>query len=87
MYIILSYPILCVTVSRANNASSFLDHLEDDATMDVAHNVGIIWTHDPAVRRGLVSMAYSISILCYNHIFFYKISLHLGVNNTVNQLI
>lgn len=51
-----SYPVLSVAVSRANDASSFLDHLEDDATVDVAHNVGIIWRHDPAVGRRLVSM-------------------------------
>lgn len=51
-----SYPVLCVAVSRANNASSFLDHLEDGAAVNVAHNIGIIWPHDPAVKRRLVSI-------------------------------
>lgn len=56
------YPVLCVAVSCANNASSFLDHLEDDAAMDVAHNVGVVWPHDPAVKRRLVSMAVDLMV-------------------------
>lgn len=43
-----SYPVLCVAVPRADDASSFLDHLEDDAAVDVPDDVGIVWTHDPA---------------------------------------
>jgi len=43
-------------VSRANDASGLLDHLEDDAAVDVTHNVGVVWPHDPAVERRLVSM-------------------------------
>lgn len=43
-------------MSRANDASSFLHHLEDDATVDIAHNVCIVGTHEPAIKRRLVSM-------------------------------
>lgn len=46
-----SYPILCVAVAGADDASSFLDHFENDTTVDVAHDVGVIWTHNPALKR------------------------------------
>lgn len=53
---VVSYPILCVAVPRADNASSFLYHPEDVATVDVAHNVGIIWSHNPAIINECVTM-------------------------------
>lgn len=46
-----SHPTLCVAVSRADDASSFFNHLEDDAAVDVAHNVGVIWPHDPTEKN------------------------------------
>lgn len=46
-----SHPTLCVAVSRADDASSFLNHLKDDAAVDVAHNVGVIWPHDPTEKK------------------------------------
>lgn len=47
------YPILCVAVSRANDASRLLHHLEDDASVDVAHNVGVVWAHESAGQKRL----------------------------------
>ena len=41
---------------RADDASGFLDHLEDDAAVDVAHNVGVVWPHDSAGKREKVTM-------------------------------
>lgn len=45
------YPILCVAVSRADDAAGLLHHLEDDAAVDVAHNVGVVWTHESACQE------------------------------------
>lgn len=39
------YPIQRIAVSGADDPSSFLDHLEDDTAMNVAHYVGVIWSH------------------------------------------
>lgn len=55
------YPVLCVAMSCANNASGFFDHLEDDASVNVAHDVGIVWPHYPAVKRRLVGMAVDLT--------------------------
>lgn len=46
-----TYSILCVAVSRADDASSFFDHLEDDAAVNVTHNIGVIWQHNPAAKQ------------------------------------
>lgn len=45
-----TYSVLCVAVSRADDASSFFDHLEDDAAVNVTHNIGVIWQHNPAAK-------------------------------------
>lgn len=38
---------LRVAVSRPHDGSRLLDHLEDDAAVDVARDVGVIGAHDP----------------------------------------
>lgn len=60
-----TYPVLRVTVSCAHNASSFLDHLKDDAAMNIAHNVGIIWSHDSTVYSNSVSTFFHLITIMY----------------------
>lgn len=57
-------------MSRANNAPSLLDHLEDGAAMDVSHYIGIIWPYDPAVKRGLVRIGPVDQMVGSPHIIF-----------------
>ena len=47
----LSHPVPRVAVTRADYASRLLDHLQDDAAVDVAHDVGVVWAHDPGGGR------------------------------------
>lgn len=54
--VLVFHPILCVAVSRANDASSFLNHLENDATMDIAHDICVVWLHDSVVKRRTVTV-------------------------------
>lgn len=51
----MSHPVLHVAVTRADYASRLLDHLQDDAAVDVAPDVGVVWPHDPAGKERLVS--------------------------------
>lgn len=71
-----SHPILCVAVSRAHDASGFLDHLENVATVDVAHDVCIVRSHDSAIRRRSVNVrAVGGFKLLENNLIVEKVSL------------
>lgn len=67
----LFYPILCIAVSCANDASGFLHHLEDDAAVDVAHNVGVVWTHEPTGQEKVCFsvLAWKCSLLGFRDIW------------------
>ena len=47
----LTYPRLGVAVASPDDTARFLDHLQDGAAVDIAHNVGIIWPHNPEGER------------------------------------
>lgn len=49
--VVVAHPVLCVAVSCADDTTGFLDHLEDSAAVDGAHDVGVIRPHDPAVKK------------------------------------
>lgn len=42
-----TYPRLGVAVACPDDAAGLLDHLQDGATVNIPHDIGIIRPHDP----------------------------------------